>query len=785
MRQVSAGSQVPMFHRRLALLVGLIAFGLLVPIVQLARLTIAKGDQLRAEAESKLVVQRWLPTSRGRVLDRKGRVLAQDRPAYDLAVDYPVITGQWAYTQAAKAARREHRSDWPKLSPPERESLIERYLPGYIQRLDEAWDEFCRLAGVTRDEVEERKAQIVAEVSRQAATIWEQQRLRLENELNRGREITEEVVVQTADVAKPIREQVTAHVILHNVDDRTAFRFPVAVAGTPGDDAGAIRLPGMRLIDGSGREYPFDDIGVMIDRSSFPGPLRKPEPSTSQVHGVATHIVGWMRNKVFAEDRQFFQRDDKGVLTGIDRGGYMPGDQVGHTGIERSLDETLHGQRGSITEQLDTGEVVSVDSVPGKDVRLTIDAALQARIQALMTPETGLAVVQPWQKNRALPVGTPLNGACVVLDIDTGDILAMVSTPTFTRDQLAANPDSVYKDTLNLPLLNRAISRPYPPGSIVKPLILCSAASAGVFDPARRIDCTGHLLDNRTDIFRCWIYKPPFNTTHTAQLGGPLDATEALMVSCNIFFYTLGRSLGPERIGEWYGKFGVGKSALHPDLDLDHYYPGSAGPEVKPPPEEEEEAARGETASPRQPIKRTGVSPSEATLMGIGQGPIAWTPLHAADAYATLARRGMRIVPRLRIDDPMQAVDLGLNQRAVTMALQGLERSVTEDRGTGHHVTFEFTDGSTRRENVFNVQGIRIWGKSGTADSGIRRPAIDGSGDRVTLDHAWFVVLAGPSKEGRPRFAIALVVENGGSGGRVSGPLCNQILHALIAEGYM
>lgn len=779
---MAARNTVPMFHRRLGLLAVLVLLAFMVPLLRLGQLTLAKGDALRAEAEGKLIVQRWLPTTRGRILDRKGRVLAQDRPAFDLSADYPVITGQWAFSQAARAARRAHRADWPKLAPAQREALIAGYLPTYQQTLEQAWDEFAARAGVSREEVDERRAEIIADVSRQAATIWERQRSRLEEELNRGRELSEEVAVTTAEVARPIREQTSAHVVLRNVDDRAAFRFPLEAGSGQGGDA---RLPGMRLVDATAREYPYDEVGVMIDRSSFPGPLKSDQPLVVNVGGVAVHMVGWMRNKLHEEDvaRRPLRKRGPGGAVEIDPGGYLPGDAVGHTGIERSSEDTLRGERGSVTEQLDTGTVVAVDATAGRDVKLTIDAALQARIQALMQPETGLAVVQPWQRNAALPVGTPLPAACVVLDVDTGDVLAMVSTPTFTRKQLAENPGSVFDDKKNLPLLNRAVARPYPPGSIVKPLILSAAATAGVQDPGRRIECTGHLLPNRTDIFRCWIYKAPFHTTHDAQLGHSLDGSDAIMVSCNIFFYTLGRSLGPARMTEWYGKFGVGKSALHPSLGLDQYYPGSAGPEVTPPPDDSAEAEAGESAAPAT-TKRAGVSSSEATLMGIGQGPVAWTPLHAADAYATLARGGVRIVPRLRMDEAMRPVDLGLNKRAVAMALEGLERSVSQERGTGHHVTFEYPEGS-RRENTFNVEGVRVWGKSGTADSGMKVPSLDGSGQIVSLDHAWFVVLAGPAKEGRPKYAVALVVENGGSGGRVSGPLCNQVLQALIAEGYL
>jgi cell division protein FtsI/penicillin-binding protein 2 len=192
---------------------------------------------------------------------------------------------------------------------------------------------------------------------------------------------------------------------------------------------------------------------------------------------------------------------------------------------------------------------------------------------------------------------------------------------------------------------------------------------------------------------------------------------------------------------------------------------------------------------------RDFVEPSEAIFMGIGQGPIAWTPLHAADAYATIARGGVRILPHLRTDQPAKTIDLALNKRSVALALRGLERSVNERDGTGHHIVIEHDDGTKSEEQVFNIPGVQVWGKSGTADAGKKivgrdnngKPVFqqDEHGNDITRDHAWFVVLAGNQGENRPRYAVALVVEYGGSGGRVSGPLCNQVLRALVEEGYL
>lgn len=764
-----AVAAIPMFHRRLLLLGVLIGVCVTPPVLRVAQLTLVKGETLRAEAESRLVSRKWIPTTRGRILDRHGRVLAASRPAFELQVDYPVITGQWAFAQAAKRARREHK-EWAELGAAQRLVLVNGYLPLYQQQLNEAWDELARITGIPREEIEDRRGEIVREVSRTAASITEANRVERQEQLSRGEELAVEVA--TADVARAIAEQTQPHVILKDLDEMAALRMATDDGRT--DIVARRALPTSRLVDTSARDYPLDELDVSIDRSAFPGPLRSDKPLSVHVEGVAAHVVGTVRDRVYAEEleaRPLRKRLADGTVA-VDPGGYTPLDTIGAGGIEASSESVLRGTRGSEVVQLDTGDTQATSPVPGRDVRLTIDAALQARIQAIMSPEAGLAVVQPWQKNKAVAVGTPLAGACVVIEVDSGDILAMVSTPSWSRRAFAENPVPIINDVERQPMLNRAVNRAYPPGSIVKPLVLSAAATAGVFNPESRIECTGHFLPDNPNVFRCWIYKSFDKRTH-----GVLEASEAIKVSCNIFFFTLGQRLGPERIVEWFGRFGVGEQARHPDLGVGPQFEGRATPMA--------------TKKDGEWVRR-GVTPSESFLMGIGQGPIAWTPLHAADAYSTIARRGVRVLPRIRMDDPADGEDLRLDPRAVTMALRGLERSVGEDGGTGHHIVVDEGDGVQRKENVFNVQGVHVWGKSGTADSGRRvldpatgRDLTDEKGNPITLDHAWFVVLAGDESDRRPRYAVALVVENGGSGGKVSGPICNQVLRALVDEGYL
>jgi cell division protein FtsI/penicillin-binding protein 2 len=175
----------------------------------------------------------------------------------------------------------------------------------------------------------------------------------------------------------------------------------------------------------------------------------------------------------------------------------------------------------------------------------------------------------------------------------------------------------------------------------------------------------------------------------------------------------------------------------------------------------------------------------DAMLMAIGQGPVAWTPLHAADSYATLARGGLRITPRILADAPPQARDLHLDPESIDLAMRGLDLAANDELGTGSSIAY-----ASGSEPIFDVPGVDVWGKTGTATAVSllgEDPDGDGPEPRPVLragDHSWYVVLAG--REGlQPRYAIAVIIEYGGSGGRVAGPVTEQIIYALVAEGYL
>ena len=775
-----------MFHRRLALLMALVVVVSGALTGKLAHLTMVRGAELRAKAESKLVRRTLTPTYRGRILDRKGRVLAQDQASYDVAVDYRVMTGQWAERESRRLARAAHAERWGELSDDERDALVAIYRDRLDRHVDEMWVRLSQISGVEPGLLVARARSIVDRVEAQHGRLIERRLASLTERRRRQGLSTDEDDLRRlrARASQPIRSQREAHVLIEGVDDEVGFELGRLVGlrttlrGGEGGEALRVDLmPGLEVRNTTRRAYPWDEVAIDVDLSALPGPLRREGSTSIRSEGVAWHLLGRMRRSYYAEDvqRRRAQLESDAALRersldqrGFDLGAYVEGDAVGAAGLEYSLESELRGVRGARAENLLTGEVDEREPRPGKDVRLTIDVMLQARIRALMDPRLGLAVVQSWHHNDRVELGTPLNGAAVVLDIDSGEILALVSTPGIPRGKdwreqgFASEREYERALALDAPYTNRAIAKPYPPGSIVKPLMVCAAADAGKVDPSVGVVCTGHLLPDKPDSFRCWIYKQ-YGMTHSPD-GRPLSGAEAVKHSCNIFFYEMGRRLGARGIAKAYRDFGLGEGF---NLGIGPEFPGAIG------------AFDGDNSG-------AGLQVWDCILMGIGQGPVAWTPLHAADALATLARAGRRIAPRLLADAPARELPPApMGSTARREALDGLWGSVNDSDGTGHSIAYS----EGRRLPIFDVPGVSVWGKTGTATAPDLSYDPDGDGPLPSVveregDHSWFVVLVAPEGEA-PRYAIAVIMEYAGSGGRVSGPIANQIIRAMVQEGYL
>lgn len=775
-----------MFHRRLVLLSGASLGVVIVLSAQLVRLSVVEGAERREHAEARLRRHSFIDTYRGRILDRDGNVLALDRAADAVAVRYDVITGEWELRRATADARRAHADTWSQMSPQQREVAINESLPAYETMTGRLWAAIRKHGDIDDAELALRRNMIKRDVERAAAA---------HNRRHYLERVTQSREGESAEWSpEPIREQHQPHIILPTVSTDVAYAFRklneelegiVEVSYTPV------------------REYPWLNANVRVDRTTLPEPVRHDDPLVIRVDGVADHILGQMRREVWAEDvaRRPFRDPETGE---IDLGWYRPGDVVGSRGLEAAFEDHLRGLRGMVEERRDTGETAREAPTPGRDLYTTLDIRLQARINALLSPELGLTRVQQWQagwdydgtpRETRLPVGTPLRSAAVVLDVETGHILSLVTMPTLAMGHQMSDRRRAFEQ----PFVNRASEGVYPPGSIIKPLIAAAAHAEGVANFDLPIHCGGLYLPNHPNIARCWLYRPPNFSTH-----GDLHLEEALARSCNIFFYTLSDRLGLERTSTWLQRFGLGRML---DVGL-KYEITSAGGE---PTWVGELSGEVPSASEISELRAKREDRFASIILGIGQGPVTWTPLQAANAYATLARSGLVRDATIVISDPRDntlrrdETELRLHADVVRRIEEGLRQSVMEPYGTGYAI--RYPDG--RSEPIINARGVTVWAKTGTAQAPpLRLPRSDAEvdvdhqpdddddasdsdespSDEVVIDdgtHAWFVGLVGSAEYDRPQYAIAVLVEYGGSGGRAAGPIANQIIRALQDEGYL
>lgn len=765
-----------MFQRRLVLLLCVCVLAVLAMGWRTLRLTTGESHRNAInEAEQNLVTSAYIPTIRGRIYDRTGhRILAMDEPGYDIAVDYDVIDGGWAYKQARRQAYRENREMWSGLSAEEQHRLAEECRPPFDQQVDMLWQTLANITGTPRADLDQRLNAIRKGVAHDASYLWHRWRQDESRKLG--------AVVPLADVALPIRAEQASHWVVADVNDaaRSVIADFIAQAEQPpihGEPDPMLAIwEHVHLEKPRRRRYPLETMTVMLDTAGLPTPLREKfhsQPTEVSVQGVGLNILGLMRDawKEDVRQRPFLYKDDADVWQ-VDLGGYRDGDRVGSFGVEATLEPLLRGTRGKRTLHRDTGGEDRIEPAAGHDVQLTIDIALQARLQAILSDQIGLTTRQPWhtQSGAKKLVNPPRDGdklqaAAVVIDVDTSEILAAATHPSMSIADLRDRPAQIYNDQLNRPFLDRAFGFALQPGSTIKPLVLVSAVAAGKYKVGDTITCNGVLDPNHPNQFRCWIYKS-YLSQH-----GPLTGRQAIEHSCNIFFYTLGERMGAKTLVTWLGRFGLGEPTRSGVT-------GEVGGHLP------------DLADAGLPNK--GFEHYDAVNMGIGQGPIAWTPIQAANAYATLARGGLYMSPTVIKDpyraQPRKALDLHLNPQAVESALQGLHDVIHSPHGSGRQL-------SQLHEPIFNLPGVTILGKTGTAEGSPLRAPIDDDGDgypdrwsKEVLrdgDHGWLVALVQPDGAKRPKYAIAVVVEYGGSGANCAGPIANQVVYALKAEGYL
>ena len=419
----------------------------------------------------------------------------------------------------------------------------------------------------------------------------------------------------------------------------------------------------------------------------------------------------------------------------------LPDFRVGKSGIEKSQDAELRGSAG--TSQVEVNafgrvvrELARVPGRPGKDVVTCLDAAMQDFLARRCSTEESVA--------------------SVLLDAVTGDVLALVSGPSFDPTPFAIGlTPAIWRQLVadpRNPLTNKAIAGVYPPGSTFKPVVATAALTSGVLTPDTSIACPGYLELGDTT-FHCW------------RKGGhgSLRLRDAIKKSCDVFFYETARRLGIDRLAAMARRLGFGGVL---GLDIPGERPGLI-------PSREWKLATSGTAW----------SQGETVIAGIGQGSVLATPLQIAIMTARLVT-GRAVVPRLVRSDgvlppggdriPPDFPPLGVSPGVLALVVDGMNAVVNEQGGTAY--AERITD-----------PGLAMGGKSGTSqvraiteyehEHGLRKI---GQIPWKERDHALFV---GFAPVGAPRYVCATVVEHGGVGGghgsEVAGPICRDVLREV------
>lgn len=442
-------------------------------------------------------------------------------------------------------------------------------------------------------------------------------------------------------------------------------------------------------------------------RDAFPGIFLQVEPKRYYLTGAAPHLLGYVA-EVSPEELAHFP-------------GCKAGDLVGKRGLERAYDEFLRGRKGHRLVVVDVfGQEVGeagprLEPVPGADLYLTLDFVLQALAESLLVGKTG---------------------AIVAIEPASGEVLALVSAPTYEPDIFAgavavSDWQRLLSDT-GKPMLNRAVQATYPPASAVKMAILLEGLESREIDPDWSVPCRGSFRVGRRT-FSCWR---PWGHGRV----GILDAIEQ---SCDVFFYTLGMSLGPDGIHRAMTRFHLG---MRTGIDIGSEAAGIA-PSVK-----YYDRRYGPDGWTR------GYIPS----ISIGQGEVLVTPLQMCAYIAAIADGKMWRQPHLvrEIEDratgevwmPDNGGEAPIEATAENMLLI---REATRRVVMGRHGTARFLG-----NEVFSMAG-----KTGTAQNP--------HGE----DHAWFV---GFAPFDSPQIAVCVLIEFGGHGASGAAPLAGALMRDYL-----
>lgn len=437
----------------------------------------------------------------------------------------------------------------------------------------------------------------------------------------------------------------------------------------------------------------------------------------------------------FAHSVGYVGRINEKETKQLDPTQYRGTQSIGKTGIERFYEPELHGKVGF--EEVETnaqGRVMRVlrhtDAVPGKNIVLSLDIKLQAAAEEALGDR---------------------RGSIIAIDPKTGEVLAMVSKPSFDPNLfvtgISSRDYSGLRDSIDKPLFNRALRGLYAPGSTIKPEVAIAGLDSGVISASTRVFDPGYFqLPNVDHKYRNW--------NHSGD--GWVDLNAAIMRSNDTYFYDLASKLGIDRLHDYLSMFGVGQK-----VSLDMF---------------EESSGLMPSREWKRSTRRQAWYPGETVILGIGQGYMQVTPLQMAQATALIANKGVWNRPHLaRTIDGAPPVDEHPMPNIVLHDPKEWEQ-------VNHAMQLVMHDArGIARASATGAQ-YRIAGKSGTAQvvaikQGERYNRLK-TAER-NRDNALFVGFA-PAED--PQIVISVMIENGEAGGRVAGPVVRKVMDAWLLD---
>jgi penicillin-binding protein 2 len=692
-----------MYNKQIKIFVIILTFFLFAFLLRLAQMQLLSNSFYRDKI-TKLKLQksqsRQFKTVRGKILDRNGKVLAVDEPQFQLYISYgltclmddrvrqgTLLKAGEKDNSGASAAKAKQRMD---------EGLAD---------LNEIIDKCARLGGVSPSE-------IIAEIQKINDIIWKRRTF------------------------QAWRDNFPNSEVLANYKDVTSIPDSVVIADfeqkEPSPDK-RIRLVSKADIAEMHQKWLLTELKT--DDDIFTAQLELSDIAGIQIlakgqrfypfGSAASQTIGWVGPATQQADRELFAGDKLAS--------YLDNEVCGREdGVEYACEAMLRGRRGKIVYDIDRELIDETKAQLGRDISLTLDIELQQKIQKRITD---------CDSNPRCRAPT----AAVVIDVASGEILALVSTPVFDLNRIRSNYANVAKDS-NEPIRNRAINKQYPPGSAVKPLILTAGLESGKITANEVIHCPAQAAPKGWP--NCLMYNK-YRSGHDDKWQN--IARNAIKGSCNVYFSRLADRIEPQVLQEWLFKFGYG-----------HVSPLVQG-------ERDLRQAAGQISSTSAQTAVTSFEQlpplirSENRFFGIGQGSLRVTPLQAANAMAALARGGVFKQPKLLKDESdtqdSNETNLGISARTLKTVYEGMYAVVNESGGTAYD---EFA------ASGFASLGVKVYGKTGSTEA---------------PTDAWFCGFAEDSTG--KKIAIAVLVEGGEHGSTDAAPIARDAIQFCISAGYI